>query len=85
MIACRRVLNSPEKCRDNPVLSPERPWEKIGINLGQVLYDQKRGCFRAWYTASASTVIGTRILVRDNPPSPVYETHICCAESADGI
>ena len=33
--------------------------------------------FRLWYTAQADTV-----MVRDNPPSKVHESHICYAESA---
>lgn len=85
MTAARRVLKQPQKHPDNPVLRPERLWEAQGINLGRLLYDHEVGMLRLWYTSSASTTIGTRILVKDNPPSKVYESHICYAESHDGV
>ena len=85
MTAARRYLKTPQKHDDNPVLHPERPWEEQGIHAGRLLCDRERGVLRLWYTSNASTVIGTRILVRDNPPSKVRETHICYAESSDGV
>ena len=84
LTAAKRVLNQPQK-RPQPVMQAERPWEQKGIHLGKVLYDRDRQRFRLWYTAQADTVIGTRVLVRDNPPKNVHESHICYAESADGI
>ncbi len=85
MHAARRVLHHPEKLHDNPVLRPEQPWEETAVHAGAFLYDEERSCFRLWYTSQAGTVIGTRVLVRDNPPKEVRESHICYAESADGI
>jgi len=85
MRAARRVLKQPQKHPDNPVLRPEHPWEKQGLHLGNLLYDPGSGTLRAWYTSSAPTTIGTRILVKDNPPSKVRKTHICYAESHDGV
>ena len=80
--AAKRVLNQPQK---QPVMQAERPWEQKGIPLDKVLYDRDRQRFRLWYTAQADTVIGTRVLVQDNPPRKVHESHICYAESADGV
>ena len=83
--AARRVLNPPVKHPGNPVLGPREPWEETGLHLGRLLYDNGRGLFRLWYSSQAATVIGTRVLVKDNPPSKVRESHICCAESADAV
>ena len=85
MRAARRVLHQPVKHAHNPVLGTERPWEETAVHAGHFLHDGDRGCFRLWYTARAGTVIGTRVLVRDNPPKEVHESHICYAESADGV
>ena len=85
LIAARRVLNQPQKHPHNPVLQAQQPWEEKAIHLGQFLYDRHRQRFRVWYTSRASTVIGMRVLVRDNPAKEVYETQICYAESTDGI
>ena len=82
--AAKRVLNQPQK-QPQPVMQAERPWEQKGIYLGKVLYDRDRQRFRLWYTAQTDTVLGTRVLVRDNPPKNVHESHICYAESTDGV
>ena len=55
------------------------------MHLGKVLYDAEREQFRLWYTASTETVVGTRVLVRDNPSRKVRETHIFYAESVDAV
>ncbi|MBN64778.1 MAG: hypothetical protein CME20_25750 [Gemmatimonadetes bacterium] len=85
LIAARRVLNRPQKHPDNPVLRCAAPWDAHAMHLGKVLYDAEREQFRLWYTASTETVVGTRVLVRDNPPRKVRETHICYAESVDAV
>ena len=85
LIAARCVLNRPQKHLDNPVLGCAAPWDAHAIHLGKVLYDAQRERFRLWYTASTETVVGTRVLVRDNPPRKVRETHICYAESVDAV
>ena len=85
LTAARRVLNPPVKHPENPVLRPREPWEEISLHLGHLLYDSGRGRFRVWYSSQAATVIGTRVLVKDNPPSKVRESHICYAESADAV
>ncbi len=74
LTAAKRVLNQPHK-RPQPVMRADRPWEQgRGIYRGKVLYDRQRQRFRLWYTAQAAIVLGTGVLVRDNPPSKVHET-----------
>jgi len=81
----QRVLNQPVKYESNPVLAGELPWEKRTVHLNSLHFDRERRRFRAWYDAAAVNVIGTRILVKDNPPTEVHESHICYAESDDCI
>jgi len=40
---------------------------------------------RLWYTRAGSRVVGTRVKRTDNPPSNVYESQICHAESEDAV
>jgi predicted GH43/DUF377 family glycosyl hydrolase len=35
---------------DRPVLSPERPWEKVAVMCPHVLYDQTEKRYRMWYS-----------------------------------
>jgi len=34
-----------------PVMKPENPWEKNAVMCPHVLYDEKKQCFRMWYSA----------------------------------
>ena len=36
---------------DKPVLSPERPWEKVAVMCPHVLYDDRPKLYRMWYSA----------------------------------
>src|SRR5215831_1979495 len=36
---------------DKPVLSPERPWEKVAVMCPHVLYDDHAKMYRMWYSA----------------------------------
>lgn len=48
----RRVVNQPTKHELNPVLEPDKPWERGGIShYGTVLYDAVEGIYRFWYFA----------------------------------
>jgi len=85
LIAAKRVLNRPQKHPGGPVLRCETPWDAHAMHLGRVLYDAERERFRLWYTAATETVVGTRVLVRDNPPRNVRESQICYAESLDAV
>jgi predicted GH43/DUF377 family glycosyl hydrolase len=33
-----------------PVLSPEKPWEKVAVMCPHVLHDEKAGLYRMWYS-----------------------------------
>jgi hypothetical protein len=33
-----------------PVLAPDRPWEKVAVMCPHVLYDEKAGLYRMWYS-----------------------------------
>jgi hypothetical protein len=35
---------------DQPVLSPEKPWEKVAVMCPHVLYDDKEKLYRLWYS-----------------------------------
>ncbi len=39
-----------KRLSDRPVLSPERPWEKVAVMCPHVLYDEARKVFRMWYS-----------------------------------
>ena len=48
----KHVVNPPKPIKENPVLSPEHPWEQGSIsNYGTVLFDSERRLFRYWYLA----------------------------------
>ncbi len=36
---------------ERPVLAPRAPWEKRSVCYPAVLYDERRACFRMWYSA----------------------------------
>jgi predicted GH43/DUF377 family glycosyl hydrolase len=39
-----------ERAGDRPVLSPERPWEKVAVMCPHVLYDERAKVYRMWYS-----------------------------------
>ena len=85
MTGAKRVLNQPCKHADNPILVEEKPWELGGIHIESILFDEERGLFCLWYIGVGNNVVGTRIKRPDNPPSNVYGTYICYAESDDAV
>ena len=69
----KRKLIQPEKHPGNPLIVPDRLWERRYIQTyGTVLFDPAAGKFRAWYLAS-------------DDPKAKPEYYICYAESDDGI
>ncbi|MEX1233153.1 MAG: hypothetical protein WEB58_23080 [Planctomycetaceae bacterium] len=44
----RRVMHQPMKYEKNPVIVPDRAWEKV-FNRGSVLYDRDERLFKMWY------------------------------------
>ena len=39
-----------KRMSDGPVLSPEKPWEKVAVMCPHVLWDAQAGLFRLWYS-----------------------------------
>lgn len=38
------------RCRERPVLSPDQPWEKANVMCPHVIWDEKVGLYRMWYS-----------------------------------
>ncbi len=78
----RQVLNRARKVVDNPVLATDRPWEGNDLRLGQVIFDEREGIFRMWYSA-------TECWAHQGEDGVVVEggenSFICLANSDDGI
>ncbi len=50
------TLHQPVKCKQNPVLQAEHPWESRSVAIyGTVLYDDRDACFKMWYRAIDDT------------------------------
>lgn len=72
-----RVLHQPIRHSENPLLSPEEPWEGSTMNyLGGVYRDEATGLFRAWYVGVVSGGV---------PGMPKIHYPICIVLSDDGI
>jgi hypothetical protein len=72
-----RVLHSPARHRDNPLIVGDRPWEQwvIEVNGRSVVYDEKAGEFRMYYLAPEM-----------DPSAPYGERfRACLATSRDGL
>jgi hypothetical protein len=39
-----------KRASDKPVLSPEKPWEKVAVMCPHVIYDEKAKLYRMWYS-----------------------------------
>ena len=39
-----------KRMSDKPVLAPERPWEKVAVMCPHVIWDEREGIFRMWYS-----------------------------------
>ncbi len=50
------TLHQPVKCKQNPVLRAEKPWESGSVAIyGTVFYDEQDECFKMWYRAIDDT------------------------------
>ncbi|MBI2441419.1 MAG: hypothetical protein HYV35_08625 [Lentisphaerae bacterium] len=81
----RRVLNVPHKDPRNPVLMPEMAWEDA-VAHPNVLFDERDGLFRMWYTGCDHTAWmrqGPLRTWRDNRDGQPY--FVAYAESRDGV
>ena len=70
--AIERTMSRPAKYANNPIMSPERPWEGGFLVPDKVLYDAKSQEFRMWYVAWSSI-------------KPPVARQLCYATSRDGI
>ena len=48
----KRVLNHGVKAPNNPVVRADRPWETNYLRLNKIVYDDKDGLFKMWYSAT---------------------------------
>ena len=48
----KRVLNHGVKAPNNPVLKADQPWETNYLRLNKIVYDDKDGLFKMWYSAT---------------------------------
>jgi hypothetical protein len=83
-----RIVNVPIKHPHNPVVLPDRLWEKSGgIGCPNVLYDEERKLFRMWYAVYDMEAWGRQFLhgqwKREGNQTASYM--VAYAESADGI
>jgi len=78
----KRDIQQPDRHPANPLIVPDKPWEKIYIEVyGTVLYDPQVQKFRCWYLAK-----GSETGIPDTPEAPgTAEYYQCYAESEDGI
>ena len=66
----RKVLNQPVKHPRNPLIVPDKPWEKTLLNRGSVIYDEQEKLFKMWYSVYTADL---------------KEQLLCYATSRDGI
>ena len=48
----KRVLNHGVKAPNNPVVKADQPWETNYLRLNKIVYDDKDGLFKMWYSAT---------------------------------
>lgn len=80
----KRVLGHPDKNPSNPVLSCERPWEKLGVQTyGTVIHDTEEDLFKIWYLTHAGPP--TEIVMVDGIERLANMTLLAYATSKDGV
>jgi len=82
-----RRVNAPSKCRRNPVLVGDRPWEE-SVGAPSVLYDPDEGLFRMWYAVYRSAAWGYQYaqkIERWDAQAHGYPYTVGYAESDDGV
>lgn len=80
----RRVVNPPTRHPENPVLSPDTPWESRCQVYGTAYYDELAGRFKLWYLTTPKDR-GLKPLVLPDRERAPHTTLAAYAESADGI
>lgn len=84
MSDCKQVVNPAAKVPNNPVISPEHPWELSDVGMNEVWFDEKDQVFKMWYTGKTFTAGRDRDEVtidgeHDSTPGT------CLAISDDGV
>ncbi len=79
------TLNPATKCKTNPVIGRDRPWEGNELHYGTVFYDEEMGLFRMWYQSihlSATERVPKKLV--PTVPKKMHDRR-CYAVSQDGI
>jgi hypothetical protein len=79
-----RVVHSPERHADNPLLSPDTPWERGCQVYGTAYYDKTARRFKLWYLTGPKDR-GLKPLKLDDYERAPHTTMAAYAESTDGV
>jgi len=79
-----RVVHSPRRHDDNPLLSPDTPWERGCQVYGTAYYDETARRFRLWYLTGPKDR-GLKPLKLDGYERAPHTTMAAYAESEDGV
>jgi len=80
----RRVVNPPTRHPNNPLLSPDTPWERGCQVYGTAYFDQDENLFKLWYLTGPKDR-GLKPLQLDGYERAPHTTMAAYAESHDGI
>ncbi len=70
----QRIFTPPKRHSNNPVLSPDKPWE-VAIGWTSIYHNPKTGKYQLWYQAYCGRTVQDKR----------YGCVVCYAESDDGI
>ncbi len=84
MDSITRTVHSPERHADNPLLSPDTPWERGCQVYGTAYYDQTARRFKLWYLTGPKDR-GLKPLKLDDYERAPHTTMAAYAESTDGV
>jgi hypothetical protein len=69
-----RTLHTPDRAPENPIITPDEPWEStVILQPGTVIYDKEEHIFKMWYNSLPTK------------SKPDIEEFLCYAISKDGI
>ena len=73
--------------KNNPVLSPDKPWEDNCVAYPSIIYDKEENIYKCWYMSQIlfNNNNTDHIKLIDNVNVSSYFTFICYAVSNDGI
>ncbi len=78
----RRKVNPPVQHDANPLVKPDRPWERGISHYGTVRFDEEQQLFRLWYFTNSGRNTPIQFRGRTVPGST---SMLCYATSTDGI